>query len=81
MPKAPSSSSAAAALPATYEEAMRELEQLVTRLESGELPLEELLAGYQRGNELLNFCRGKLDAVEGQIKVLDGESLKTWTPE
>lgn len=81
MPKAPSSSANAAALPATYEEAMRELEQLVTRLESGELPLEELLAGYQRGNELLNFCRGKLDAVEGQIKVLDGESLKTWTPE
>lgn len=86
MPKAPSPSPAAsesgvAALPATYEEAMRELEQLVVRLESGELPLEQLLAAYQRGAELLQFCRGRLDAVDSQIKVLDDGMLKTWTPE
>jgi exodeoxyribonuclease VII small subunit len=86
MPKAPPSSSAAsesgaAALPATYEEAMRELEQLVVQLESGELPLEQLLAAYKRGAELMQFCNGRLDEVESQIKVLDEGALKPWTPE
>ncbi len=80
MPKA-SPSTAAAGTPASYEAAMQELEQLVSRLESGELPLEQLLTGYQRGAELLKYCRDKLEAVEGQIKVLDEGTLKTWTPE
>ena len=76
MPKAIPSST-----PASYEAAVQELEQLVSRLESGDLPLEQLLSGYQRGAELLKFCRDKLEAVEGQIKVLDEGTLKTWTPE
>ena len=80
MPKA-TDSHAAAALPATYEAALRELERLVGRLESGEMPLEQLLSGYQRGAELLKYCRDKLEAVEDQIKVLDAGTLKTWTPE
>ena len=79
MPKA--STPAPAALPASYEAALAELEQLVSRLESGDLPLEQLLSGYQRGAELLKFCREQLDAVEAQIKVLDEDTLKTWTPE
>jgi exodeoxyribonuclease VII small subunit len=45
------------------------------------LPLEQLLTGYQRGAQLLQFCRDKLQAVENQIKVLDEGTLKTWTPE
>jgi exodeoxyribonuclease VII small subunit len=69
------------ALPATYEAAQDELEQLVARLESGDMPLEQLLAGYQRGADLLAFCRDKLQAVEDQIKVLDAEGLKAWTPQ
>lgn len=84
MPKAnPSASDAkvAANLPGTYEEAVRELEQLTSRLESGDVPLDQLLAGYQRGTELLQYCRGKLESVEGQIKVLDANQLKPWTPE
>ena len=60
---------------------MSELETLVSQLESGELPLEQLLSGYQRGATLLGFCRERLDAVEGQIKVLDEGTLKAWTPE
>ncbi len=68
-------------LPATYEAALAELEQLVSRIESGQLPLEELLAGYQRGAQLLQFCRDKLQAVENQIKVLDEGVLKPWTQE
>jgi exodeoxyribonuclease VII small subunit len=80
MLKAPHTN-AATALPSTYEEALQELEKLVSRLESGEMPLEQLLSGYQRGAELLQYCRDKLEAVENQIKVLDAGTLKTWTPE
>ena len=68
----------AVALPATYEAAMAELEGLVGRLESGELPLQELLSGYQRGAALLQFCKDQLQAVEDQIKVLDDGALKPW---
>ena len=81
MPKAPVSNAAVAAMPATYEAALQELEQLVGRLESGAMPLDQLLSGYQRGAELLAFCRDKLVAVENQIKVLDAGMLKPWTPE
>jgi exodeoxyribonuclease VII small subunit len=87
MPKATNSTAstttpdAAAALPATYEAAMGELEGLVARLESGEMPLEQLLSGYQRGAALLQFCRERLQAVEDQIKVLDDGALKPWKPQ
>ena len=66
------------ALPATYEAALQELEALVASLESGQLPLDQLLTGYQRGAQLLAFCKGRLEAVETQIKVLDGTELKPW---
>ncbi len=65
-------------LPDTYEAALSELEQLVGQLESGQMPLDLLLSGYQRGAALLAFCRDKLKAVEDQIKVLDGGQLKPW---
>jgi exodeoxyribonuclease VII small subunit len=67
--------------PASYEAALAELEKLVGQIESGQLPLEQLLAGYERGAELLQFCRGKLQAVEEQVKVLDAGALKPWTQE
>lgn len=67
-------------VPATYEAALGELEALVQRLESGDLPLDELLSSYQRGTALLQTCRDKLQAVEDQIKVLDAGVLKPWKP-
>ena len=67
--------------PASYEAALEELEQLVARLESGDMPLEKLLSGYQRGAELLKFCRAKLEAIEGQVKVLDAGVMKPWAAE
>ncbi|THU02812.1 exodeoxyribonuclease VII small subunit [Lampropedia puyangensis] len=57
--------------PATYEAALQELEQLLVQIESGALPLDQLLTGYQRGAELLAFCRSRLEAVQTQIQVLD----------
>ena len=68
------------ALPGTFEEAMAELEQMVARLESGDLPLDQLLTHYQHGAALLQQCREKLQAVEDQIKVLDDGVLKPWKP-
>lgn len=68
----------AAAVPASYEAAMSELEALVASMENGKLPLDTLLAGYRRGTELLSFCRGRLQAVEQQIKVLEDGELKAW---
>jgi exodeoxyribonuclease VII small subunit len=69
----------ASQLPASYEAALEELERLVGQIESGQLPLEQLLTGYQRGAELLQYCRDKLQAVENQVKVLEQGVLKPWT--
>lgn len=60
----------------SYEAALQELEQLVSQLDAGQLPLEDLLDRYKRGAQLLAFCRQRLEAVEQQIKVLEGETLK-----
>ncbi|MEY3216254.1 MAG: Exodeoxyribonuclease 7 small subunit [Pseudomonadota bacterium] len=82
MPKAApteTANTAEALMPATYEAALSELESLVGQLESGQMPLDQLLSGYQRGAALLAFCRDKLKAVEDQIQVLDGGQLKPWS--
>ncbi len=82
MPKAAPSAPAdspQASMPATYEAALSELESLVGQLESGQMPLDQLLSGYQRGAALLAFCRDKLKAVEDQIQVLDAGQLKPWS--
>ena len=72
--------SASPAAPASYGEAVQQLEQLIAALESGQLPLEELLGQYQRGAELLRYCRERLQAVEEQVKVLDEDgSIRPWT--
>jgi exodeoxyribonuclease VII small subunit len=62
----------------SYEEALQELEQLVTRIESGSLPLDAMLTGYQRGAQLLALCRSRLEAVQNQIQVLDDGVLQPW---
>ncbi len=66
-------------LPSTYEAALQELDELVSQLESGQLPLDQLMSGYQRGAALLTFCRDKLAAVEQQISVIENGQLKSWT--
>jgi exodeoxyribonuclease VII small subunit len=60
---------------------MAELRQLVTRVEAGELPLDESVAAYQRGTELVKYCASQLETVEAQIKILEGEMLKPFSEE
>ena len=67
-----------AALPASYEEAIAELDALVASMEAGPLPLERMLESYRRGAELLVFCRSRLEAVEHQVKILEDGQLKPW---
>ena len=62
----------------SYEAALEELEALVSQLDAGQLPLDQLLTRYQRGAELLTYCRARLDAVENQIKVLENGEVKPW---
>lgn len=74
----PLATAAKALPPASYEAALQELESLIAQVESGQLPLAELASGYQRGAQLLAFCRSQLDAVEDQIKQLDDGQIKSW---
>lgn len=68
------------AVPKNFEAALAELDQLVEKMENGQLPLEESLSAYQRGTELLKFCDVVLKEAEQKIKVLDGGELKDFTP-
>ena len=62
--------------PASYEQALSELERIVQAMEAGQLGLDDMLAAYKRGNALLKYCRDKLQAVERQVQVLDADLLK-----
>ncbi len=54
----------------TYEEAERELQQIVERLERGDSGLDEALQLWERGEELYRFCAAQLEAAEGKIEEL-----------
>jgi exodeoxyribonuclease VII small subunit len=72
---------APAPAPASFEEAMAELERLVEQMEAGDLPLEASVAAYKRGSELVKYCTTQLDKVEEQVKILEGEMLKPFADE
>ena len=54
----------------TFEGAMRDLERIVAELESGELPLEQSLALYERGVGLIRWCGAQLDRAEARLQQL-----------
>ena len=54
----------------TFEVAQKELEQIVERLERGEAELDEAIALWERGEELLRFCLTRLETAEGKIEEL-----------
>lgn len=56
--------------PASFEKALSELEQIVTRLESGDLPLEEALNEFERGVQLARQGQAKLQQAEQRVQIL-----------
>ena len=54
----------------TFEEAAKELTQIVVQLERGDAGLDEALKLWERGEELYRFCAAHLEAAEGRIEEL-----------
>lgn len=53
-----------------FEDALMEIDQIVAKLESGELSLDESLKMFQRGIQLVDFCNKKLETAEKKLKIL-----------
>lgn len=61
----------------TFEQALRELEGVVRRLESGDVPLDESIDLYERGEQLRKACQARLDAAQARIdKIVNGPDGK-----
>jgi exodeoxyribonuclease VII small subunit len=62
----------------TFETALRELEETVARLESGDLTLDESLALFERGQQLADYCNRQLDQASLRVEQLtaDGEIIE-----
>ncbi|TYR82460.1 exodeoxyribonuclease VII small subunit [Priestia megaterium] len=52
----------------TFEEAMEQLEQIVNKLEEGDVPLEEAIEHFQEGMSLSKFCHDRLQKIEKQME-------------
>ena len=64
--------------PASFESALNELEKIVASMEAGQMPLEQSLAAYKRGAELLKFCQAALQDAQQQVKILEDNVLKSF---
>ncbi len=64
-------SKVATAAELTFEDALGKLESIVEAMEGGDLPLEQLLARYEEGTQLVKVCQEKLAAAEVRIRQLD----------
>jgi exodeoxyribonuclease VII small subunit len=54
----------------SFEEALKELERIVSRLESGDAALEEAIGLYERGDQLRKQCAARLDAAQARIEAI-----------
>ncbi|MEP6868523.1 MAG: exodeoxyribonuclease VII small subunit [Novosphingobium sp.] len=52
----------------TFEDALRALEDVVRKLESGEVPLDDSITLYERGEDLRKLCQARLDAAQARIE-------------
>ena len=68
--------SGAAQTAPSFEQALEELETIVERMEDGSLSLDQSLASYKRGAELVKICETALEHAKEQVRVLDGELLR-----
>lgn len=63
----------ASAPPVAFEDALSELEKLVAAMEGQTLPLDQSVAAYQRGSELIRICQRHLEIAREKLQILDGE--------
>ncbi|MBO6526786.1 exodeoxyribonuclease VII small subunit [Erythrobacter sp.] len=65
----------------SFEQALRELESVVRRLESGDVPLDESIDLYERGEQLRKACQARLDTAQARIEKIvagaDGKPART----
>ena len=65
----------------SFEQALRALEDVVRRLEGGEVPLEESITLYERGEQLRRHCQARLDSAQARIEKIvagpDGNAAGT----
>ena len=54
----------------SFEDALKQLEEIVQKLEQGELALEKSLELYEKGVQLSRLCHAKLEEAEGKIEML-----------
>jgi len=57
----------------SFEHAIAQLEEIVSAMESSELPLEEALTHYQNGIGLLRYCQDTLSTAEARIEALEAD--------
>ena len=65
----------------SFEKVLEELEAIVARMEDGKLPLDESLAAYQRGAQLIKLCEARLTDAQARIAILEGDGLKDLPPD
>jgi exodeoxyribonuclease VII small subunit len=65
----------------TYEQALAELEEIVTALESEERSLDNAMSLFERGQSLARYCAGLLDQTELKVQQISGENLIDFEPE
>ena len=65
----------------TFEELRHELEEIVGKLERGDLAVDEAIRLWQRGEDLHRLCAARLEAAEGRIEELEAGSGDTDAPE
>jgi len=65
-----------------FDESLKRLEQIVDQMESGEMDLDAMVASFEEGQRLIQFCSRKLNEVERRIEVLvkDGAGAETAEP-
>lgn len=57
----------------TYEQAIHRLEEIVSKIERGEMDIDSLTANLTEAKQLVTFCKDKLTKVEGEVqKILEG---------
>jgi exodeoxyribonuclease VII small subunit len=65
--------------PESFEAASAELESIVTLMEDGQMSLEDSLAAYKRGAELLQYCQNTLQNAQQQVRILEADILKNFS--